>query len=678
MTTVREQFPYGVTRRDDVWITMPDGARLSTTLRLPDTANPAPAIVEYLPYRRLDGTLARDQRQHDYLAGMGFACVRVDVRGTGDSDGILEGEYLESELADGERVVDWVREQPWCNGRVAIMGISWGGFNALQIAARPTSRVDAVVSVASTVDRFATDVHFKGGCVLGTDMAPWSATMLCFDARPPGRAALGDDWRDRWIDRLERSPVFIHDWLSHQRRDEFWAHGSICEDFSALDCPVLIVGGLADGYTDTVARLMEGVGDASGRVRGIVGPWSHNYPLVGVPGPNIGFLQEVVDFLGEHLELDPRPAAPQRANWNEPLRIWVQRSITPDPARTEHPGRWVSEPSWPSPNVVPQRLHLGPGRLSAQVTSGGAVTATNSITVGSRQGSWWGYAQPGQLPADQRLEEPAAFTFLGDPVAQMTTMVGFPRVELRLMVDQPVAQVAVRLSDVGPDGSALQLSRGLLNLCHRESHAEPSPVPVGEWIDVAIDLDFAAHDLPEGNRLRLDVSTSLWPLAWPSPAETRLTLNLDGSSVLIIPTRIGGSEPAEPVFEAPESTRAAARTTGGAHQHRTQFEDLGTGRVTITDDSATGQVVLDATGMTMSSTAVDTWEIVRGDPLSARVRCERTWSIHHDGHHSEVRSISEMWCDANEFHTKDTLSAFDDGEEIFNSERSSSHERDLQ
>ena len=254
MTHIRTDFPYAVERINDIWITVADGTRLSATIRRPASGLPAPAILEYLPYRKDDGTLVRDQRQHDYLAGMGFACVRVDARGTGDSEGILEGEYLEEELADGEFLVDWIRDQDWCNGRVAIMGISWGGFNGLQIAARPTSRVDAVVSVASTVDRYATDVHYKGGCVLGTDMLPWSATMLCFDARPPTPSVVGDGWRDQWIDRLDRSPVFIHDWLAHQRRDDFWRHGSICEDFSAIDCPVLIVGGLADGYTDTTPK----------------------------------------------------------------------------------------------------------------------------------------------------------------------------------------------------------------------------------------------------------------------------------------------------------------------------------------------------------------------------------------------------------------------------------------
>ncbi|MFZ8948295.1 MAG: CocE/NonD family hydrolase [Ilumatobacteraceae bacterium] len=676
MTHIRTDFPYAVERIDDIWITVPDGTRLSATIRRPASGLPAPAILEYLPYRKDDGTLVRDQRQHDYLAGMGFACVRVDARGTGDSEGILEGEYLEEELADGEFLVDWIRDQDWCNGRVAIMGISWGGFNGLQIAARPTSRVDAVVSVASTVDRYATDVHYKGGCVLGTDMLPWSATMLCFDARPPTPSVVGDGWREQWIDRLERSPVFIHDWLAHQRRDDFWRHGSICDDFSALDCPVLIVGGLADGYTDTVARLMEGVGPRDGDVRGIVGPWSHNYPLVGIPGPNIGFLQEIVDFLGEHLALDPRPAPPQRASWEDPLRVWVQESITPDPARTEHPGRWVSESAWPSPGIVERRLALGDGVLGSSGEPGVVIEGSNEVTVGVRQGSWWGYAQPGQLPSDQRLEEPPAFSFVGDATSA-TTVVGFPRVELRLAVDRPVAQVAARLSDVAPDGTTLQISRGLLNLCHRDSDAEPTPVPVGELIDVAFELDFTAHDLPAGHRLRLDLSTSLWPLAWPTPEDVRLTVEVGGQSALVLPVRNDPAGLAEPVFEPAEASEVTARVTGGARQERTMTEDLGSGRVAIIDDSATGDLLLDELGTTMTSTALDRWEIVRGDPLSARVTCERTWSIDWAGHRAEVRTTSEMWCDATHFHTRDRLVALENDSEIFSSDRNSSHRRDL-
>ena len=91
--------------------------------------NPVPAILEHLPYRKRDGTTARDSLTHPYFAGHGYACVRVDMRGNGDSEGLMDDEYSEQELQDAVDVIAWLAAQPWCSGKVGMMGISWGGFN---------------------------------------------------------------------------------------------------------------------------------------------------------------------------------------------------------------------------------------------------------------------------------------------------------------------------------------------------------------------------------------------------------------------------------------------------------------------------------------------------------------------------------------------------------------------
>ncbi|MFW2383556.1 MAG: CocE/NonD family hydrolase, partial [Acidimicrobiales bacterium] len=530
--TVRSEFPFGV-KSETEWIDMSDGTRLHARIRLPVTNCPAPAILEYLPYRKDDGTLVRDSLQHDYLAGFGFACVRVDIRGSGNSEGILEGEYLDLELSDAVEVIDWISQQTWCNGRVGMMGISWGGFNSLQVAALRPSALGAVVSVASTADRYATDVHYKGGCVLATDMLSWSATMLCFNARPPTPSVVGHGWRRQWFDRMERTPVFLHDWLEHQHRDHFWKHGSVCEDYSRITCPVLSVGGFADGYTDTVFHLAESVAVP---FRGIVGPWSHNYPAVGVPGPNINFLQEVVGFFGEHLGT-ASPVELDRRDWDDPLRVWVQDWVPPAPYYAERAGRWVAEQQWPSPNVSTRRRYLCRGQLIHEPPRQRSSTASNDLTVGLRQGNWWGYASAGQLPADQRQEEDPAFRLISEPIDSDTTLLGIPAVGLRLSVDRSAAMVAVRLCDVAPDGSSLQLSRGVLNLTHRDSHESPSPMVPGEVYDIVIELDSVAHQLQPGHRLELLVSTSLWPLVWPSPDLVALTIHEGEATWLDVPTR---------------------------------------------------------------------------------------------------------------------------------------------
>ncbi len=278
---------------ENCWIPLSDGCRLAARIWLPADAesDPVPAVLEYIPYRKSDATVLRDAPMHAYFAGHGYAAVRVDLRGSGDSDGILADEYLPLEQSDGLEVLRWLASQPWCTGKVGIIGKSWGGFNGLQIAALNPPGLAAVISVASTDDRYADDVHYIGGCVQAFDMLPWASTMLAYNARPPDPAVVGQDWRRQWLARLAATPPHVEAWLQHQRRDHYWKQGSVCEDFSALRCAVYMVGGWADGYRNAVLRFLEGY---PGPCKGLIGPWGHVYPHDGAPGPAIGFLQECV------------------------------------------------------------------------------------------------------------------------------------------------------------------------------------------------------------------------------------------------------------------------------------------------------------------------------------------------------------------------------------------------
>ena len=114
-----------------------------------------------------------------------------------------------------------------------MMGISWGGFNCLQVAALKPPALKAVISIASTVDRYNDDIHYKNGTHLSAQLS-WAATMLAYQSRAPDPALVGDRWRDMWLERLENEPFFMEEWLQHQRRDDFWQHGSICEDFDGV------------------------------------------------------------------------------------------------------------------------------------------------------------------------------------------------------------------------------------------------------------------------------------------------------------------------------------------------------------------------------------------------------------------------------------------------------------
>ena len=213
----RTDFPRRVRTIPTEWITLADGTRLAATIWLPEDAddNPVPAILEYLPYRRRDGTVLRDRQMHAYFAGHGYAAVRVDMRGSGDSDGLLADEYLPQEQADAVEVIAWLAAQPWCSGSVGMMGISWGGFNALQVASHRPPALKAIITACSTDDRYADDCHYMGGCLLNNTIA-WASTMFAFGAQPPDPDVVGERWRDMWLERLENNPLMAASWIEHQ------------------------------------------------------------------------------------------------------------------------------------------------------------------------------------------------------------------------------------------------------------------------------------------------------------------------------------------------------------------------------------------------------------------------------------------------------------------------------
>ncbi|MGA9525106.1 MAG: CocE/NonD family hydrolase, partial [Myxococcaceae bacterium] len=357
--TIVATFPRAIQRLDPVWIQLRDGTRLAARVWLPvdAEASPVPAILEYLPYRRRDFTAQRDALTHPYVAGHGYACVRVDMRGSGDSDGVLTDEYLPLEQDDAVEVIAWLAAQPWCTGAVGMMGNSWGGFNALQVAARRPPALRAIITSCSTDDRYADDIHYMGGCLL-TDNLRWASTMFAHNSRPPDPAVVGARWRTMWLERLRGSGLWVDTWLRHQRRDAFWRQGSVCEDFAAIQCPVLAVGGWLDGYSNAIPRLMQGLGV---RRHGLIGQWAHRYPHMALPGPAVGFLQLALRWWDTWLKgVSPRdPDGPL-------LRVFMPESVPPAAMYSTRPGRWVAEGAWPSPRITPRRYVLHRARLAPE------------------------------------------------------------------------------------------------------------------------------------------------------------------------------------------------------------------------------------------------------------------------------------------------------------------------
>lgn len=670
---VRTEFPYAIREIEHTWIPLSDGCRLAARIWLPENAesNPVPAILEYIPYRKNDGTAERDAVRHPYFAGHGYASVRVDMRGSGDSDGILFDEYLPQEQDDALEVLRWLAAQPWCTGAVGIIGKSWGGFNGLQIAARRPPELKAVISVYSTDDRYADDVHYMGGCLLAADMLPWASTMLAYNARPPDPAHVGDRWREMWLERLERTPPFIEAWLSHQRRDAYWKHGSVCENYADITCPVYAIGGWADAYTNAVLRLLAGL---PGPRKGLIGPWGHQYPDEGVPGPAIGFLQECLRWWDYWLK------GIDTGIMDEPmLRVWMQDSVEPHPGRAEWPGRWVAEPSWPSPNIQTRSYWLNASGLGETPEPETRLAYRGTQHAGLDAGSWCPYGHPDDLPSDQRDEDGLALSFTSLPLEEPLEILGFPEVELTVASDRPNALVAVRLCDVAPTGASTLITRGLLNLTHRASHEHPAPLEPGQPYTVTVRLNAIAYAVPAGHRLRVAVSPTYWPFAWPSPEPVTLSVFAGEPSWLRLPTRPPRSEDIElPPFEPPEgSPPLTVEVLRTGFNNRFKRYDVANGVFELTVHRDNGRRRLVRSGIEYEESGTDTYTIVEGDPLSATVRCERRIYIARGDWRTRVETVSALSADAETFYVTNLIDAYAGNTRIFTKTQSLQVPRDL-
>jgi putative CocE/NonD family hydrolase len=662
---IRHDFPRPVREIENLWIPLPDGARLAARVWLPADAEdaPVPALLEYLPYRKSDGTTLRDSLRAPYYAGYGYAVLRVDIRGSGDSDGVLTDEYTAQEQDDALTVIAWIARQPWCSGAVGMMGISWGGFNALQVAARRPPALKAVLAIGFTDDRYADDVHYMGGCVLTSQMLSWAAVMLAYNALPPDPRWVGDRWREMWIERLEGSPPFVETWLAHQTRDAYWRHGSVGENTSAIQVPVYAVGGWADNYNNSVPRLLAGL---SVPRKGLIGPWAHLYPEMGVPGPAIGFLQESLRWWDHWLkDIDT-------GLMDEPmLRCWTQESVPPATYYAERPGRWVADPSWPSPHVGEQAYYLasnGAGRwLDDRPGEELPLTIRGREGYGFDVGQWGSYGTAGEWPGDQRAADGEALTFDSRPLPEAVDILGYPEVDLELSADRPLALVAVRLCGVAPDGASTLVSWGLLNLTHRESHEFPQPLEPGRRYRVIVQLNVIGYRLAAGHRWRVAVSPTYTRHAWPSPELVTLTIYCGPGSRLRLPIRLPqpgdkALPPFPPAETAPPLPMAELRTPASRKTIRHDLID-GLTEYLVEDDN--GRRRHAESGMEVDDRLTERYTVRDGDPLSLKVHIERATELQREAWRARIETSSTMTADATHFHLSNSLDAYEGDTRVF-------------
>ena len=516
----------------DLRIPVRDGLTLSADVYRPAATGPVPAILEHVPYRKDDVAAVRDRLLGRALAELGFALVRLDVRGTGRSEGIALDEYTEAEQEDGVETVAWLREQEWCTGAVGAYGVSYGGFAAIQLAARRPPGLGAIAAVYATDDRYTDDVHFYGGALCALELAHYPVRILAMNALPPA-APLDDRGREAWLGRIEATPPWVLRWLAVQRDGPYWRTGSLRPEYGRIDCPTLLVGGWRDGYVNSAVRMAERLEAPSSLV---VGPWPHVRPNIADLPPTLDLVGLLAGWFGRHLRGDS-------TDEDGGALVYVQSYDDPRSMPERVSGTWRRFRNWPGRNQHVARFHLDPaGALVRTPCPPGALAVEHAPHAGTQAGIWCPPPPPHGLPGDQRFDEVHALTFTSSPLEDEFVCLGFPCVRIPISHPGPTALLSAKLADVAPDGCSQLVSRGVLNLSHRDSHTEPKPLPPSRWIEVRVELNVTAWRFAPGHRLRLALASSDWPTVWPAPTTDLLQVRAGSEATLELPLGPAGED----------------------------------------------------------------------------------------------------------------------------------------
>jgi putative CocE/NonD family hydrolase len=658
----------------DLRIPVSDGLELSANLWLPEPLpggegpRTFPAILEMIPYRKDDWRAASDQSRGEWLAARGFALCRLDIRGTGSSPGIALDEYTARETRDGHDVVEWLAAQSWCNGKVGMWGISYGGFTSIQVALLRPPHLAAIVPMMATDDRYTDDVHYIGGCATVSELSQYAVSMVGMNAMPPRPEFRGAAWAEEWRQRLDETPIWLFEWLRRQHDGPYWRQGSLAPGYDRLTTPTFLIGGWMDEYVDPVLRMLERCVNAPRKA--LIGNWVHSTPDEAYPGPNVDWYHEMVRFFDHWLKgvdngvMDEPALVAFRHDWAEP-----------EPFPRAWPGEWLAEPGWPPADLAERVLHLASGDLplAGRLADGAPAEPTverfrHRATIGTRAGLSWGAGgQPNGVARDLRPDDALVPTFTSEPLAADLDVVGFPVAVLRWESPVPVATAVVRLENVAPDGTPFQVSAGMLNLTHRDSHERPQALPIGDPVEVRVALRSTAHRFPTGHRIRVAVSSAAWPVVWPSPFPAEYALHLGGpeGSRVILPVLPAGHEgDALPAFKTtPPGLREVGSYRGDPPAWRV-VEDVIDGSVTV-ETSEFGEATLPDgrttlyTGERLEMTARD------ADPAHARMHNEVVYRLRDDGSEILIEASGTIRTTATDFHMNVGLRVTLDGAPFF-------------
>jgi uncharacterized protein len=624
-----------------------------------------PAIVELNPYRRRDGMMYVDSQMYPWFAWNGYVCFRVDVQGSGDSEGILTDEYTDEELGYCVQVIEQIARLPFCDGNVGMMGKSWSAINSLMVAARDDcpSALKAVVVCAGTDDRYNDDVHYMGGGLM-FDNISWPSSMWGWLSAPPDPAVVGQGWEELWRQRIQSADFWFKQWAEHQTRDSYWSDTSVVGRYQNVKVPVHIISGWWDGYKNPVARAVLGLGAAGKEVSGLLGPWGHKYPFDGYPGPRVDWLRYVVTHWWDRWlkGIAPDPAT----TWPE-LTAWMGESREPSASRkpdyTES-GTWVAEDRDWSKRVKEKSYYLARGRLSSSPpATPEAYASTSNLTLGTSmlETSSWGEESNDDLPGDQTADDTASLYFDSEELTQDLACFGFPYVRLNLECDKPLASIAVRLCEVSPNNKSHLVSYRFFNLCYRDGNmSAPKTIEPGVF-STAVPLNVVGHVFKTGWKLRLSISPSFFPALWQSPDTPTIRIHSGPvgellPSALVLPGRDARAEdsrvpallPDKTAYVDPEPYLPSQTVKEGATTRKAEpvvVEGRKGIEVKKVFDSGTVKYGGPLDGLVVTQGGTENWLILENDPLSYRASTHSDNIFERESWKAQSVTDTQVWCE---------------------------------
>ena len=371
----------------------------------------------------------------------------------------------------------------------------------------------------------------------------------------------------------------------------------------------------------------------------------------------MGFLQEAVRWWDHWLK------GRDTGIMDEPMiRAWMLESQPPKSHYAHRPGRWVAERAWPAAAVGERRLPLGDGTLGGARPKQATFRMRSPETTGIAAGSWCPFGSPGDMPTDQNEDDGRSIAFETAPLARRLELFGTPEVVLDLACDRKQANIAVRLSDVAPDGAASRISYGVLNLSHRGGPARPKPLIPGRRTRVRLRLNDLGQAVPKGHRLRLSVSAAYWPMIWPSPEPVTLTLFAGRGAALLLPVRRPqAADRRLKSFPGPVTAPEKEVAEGEAPPRMNEISrDVATGRQVELSVRHSGSLRFPH-GVETEASGSYRLEISPDDPNSAV--CESSWTTRQEKGRWRVRveTRTRLTSDPRAFHLDAEMVAYSGG-----------------